>query len=251
MFTVETLAIGALAALLVGVSKTGMPGAGLVSIPLFASIVDGRLIPGTTLPVLIVADLFAVAWYRQHARWDVMRPLAPWIGLGYAAGSAFFIAVGSATGQLEVTIGVIVLGIVALQTWRMIRRTEPRPVRPAEVAAYGTTGGFTTFVANAAGPVLNSYLVGLRLDKHELMGTSAWMYLALNLSKIPFYVGLGAWTDGGAFFTGESLLFNLVLVPAILVGVYAGRALFHRIPQQTFVIVVLALSALGAVRLIV
>src|SRR5690606_18612147 len=93
VFTAETLAIGALAALLVGVSKTGMPGAGLVSIPLFASIVDGRLIPGTTLPVLIVADLFAVAWYRQHARWDVMRPLAPWIGLGYAAGSAFFIAV--------------------------------------------------------------------------------------------------------------------------------------------------------------
>jgi len=114
VFTVETLAIGALAALLVGVSKTGMPGAGLVSIPLFASIVDGRLIPGTTLPVLIVADLFAVAWYRQHARWDVMRPLAPWIGLGYAAGSAFFIAVGSATGQLEVTIGVIVLGILAI-----------------------------------------------------------------------------------------------------------------------------------------
>lgn len=250
MFTAETLALGALAAFLVGLSKTGLPGSALVSIPLFASIVEGRLIPGITLPVLIVADVFAVAWYRQHARWDVLRPLAPWIGLGYAAGSAFFIAVGSATGQLETAIGVIVLAIVVLQTWRMIRRTAARAIRPAEVAAYGTTGGFTTFVANAAGPVLNSYLVGLRLDKHELMGTSAWMYLVLNLSKIPFYVALGTWTDGGAFFTAESLLFDLALVPAVLVGVYAGRALFHRIPQQAFVIVVLVFSALGAARLI-
>lgn len=250
MFTVETLTIGALAALLVGVSKTGLPGAGLVSIPLIAAIAEGRLIPGTTLPILIVGDLFAVAWYRQHARWDVMRPLAPWIAVGYGAGSAFFIAIGSATDRLEATIGVVVLGIVGLQAWRMFRRTEPRPVRPAEVAAYGTTGGFTTFVANAAGPVLNSYLVGLRLDKHELMGTSAWMYLALNLAKIPFYVGLGMWSDGGAFFTGESLLFDAVLVPAVLAGAYLGRAMFRRFAQETFVVAVLVLSALGAIRLI-
>lgn len=250
MFTAEALAIGAIAAFLVGLSKTGLPGSALISIPLFASIVEGRLIPGTTLPVLIVADVFAVAWYRQHARWDVLRPLAPWIAVGYAAGSAFFVAVGAATGKLETAIGVIVLGIVVLQVWRMIRRRPARAARPVEIAAYGASGGFTTFVANASGPIINSYLVGLRLGKHELMGTSAWLYLVLNVSKIPFYVALGAWTEGGPFFTAESLLFDLALVPAIVAGVFAGRSLFHRIPQEAFVIVVLVFSALGAARLI-
>ena len=167
--------------------------------------------------------------------------LVAWLVFGFSQ------TVLHTSGPVRVTMAALVVITLLLVGWLLLAP----PVRPAEVAAYGTTGGFTTFVANAAGPVLNSYLVGLRLDKHELMGTSAWMYLALNVSKIPFYVALGAWTDGGPFFTGESLLFNLVLVPAIVVGVYAGRALFHRIPQQTFVLVVLALSALGAIRLIV
>jgi hypothetical protein len=76
---------------------------------------DGRLIPGATLPILLCADLFAVGWYREHTRWDLLRPLGWWVGLGYAFGIGFFVAVGSATRSLEVTIGGIVLVIVSIQ----------------------------------------------------------------------------------------------------------------------------------------
>ena len=79
MFTAGALLIGALAAFAVGVSKTGLPGGALIATPLLATVFDGRLIAGGTLPILLVADVFAVAWYRQHARWDVLRPLAVWI----------------------------------------------------------------------------------------------------------------------------------------------------------------------------
>ena len=96
MFTVEALVVGAVAAYVVGVSKTGLPGAALVAVPLFATVFDGRLIPGGTLPVLLVADVFAVTWYRRHTRWDLLRPLAWWIGLGYVIGVGFFVIVGSA-----------------------------------------------------------------------------------------------------------------------------------------------------------
>ena len=101
-----------------------------------------------------------------------------------------------------------------------------------------------------AGPVINTYLVGLRLPKHQHLGTSAWLYLTVNVSKIPFYVALGAWTDGGAFFTRDSLLFGLAMVPAIVLGVYSGRSLFHHLPQRAFLIGVLVLSAAGAVNLL-
>lgn len=251
MFTVEALLIGALAAYIVGLSKTGLPGSALIAIPMFATIVEGRLIPGATLPILICADLFAIGWYREHTRWDLLRPLAIWVALGYVFGIAFFIVVGTATRSLEIAIGGIVLVIVSIQLLRMFRGAPERRATTATAATYGTAGGFTTFVANAAAPVINTYLAGLGLTKHELVGTSAWLYFALNVTKIPFYLALGEWTDGGRFFTWDSLLFDLVMVPAILLGVYSGRSLFRRLPQRAFLTGVLVLSAAGAVKLLV
>ena len=255
MFTFGALLLGAIAAFVVGLSKTGLPGSALIAVPMLAVVFEGRLITGATLPILIVADLFAVGWYRKHTRWDVLRSIAAWIALGYGFGIAFFLAIGAASGVLEATIGVIVLAIVGLQAWRMWRGAPDSGGLDrgggTTAASFGTIGGFTTFVANAAGPVINTYLIRLGLPKHELIGTSAWLYFVVNLSKIPFYVALGAWSAGGPFFTVDSLLFDLAMVPAIVAGVFGGRALFHRIPQRAFAVVVLALSAAGAVKLLV
>lgn len=250
MFTAEAIVIGIIAALVVGLSKTALPGAGLLSVPLIAMIVDGRLIAGASLPLLMVADVFAVSWYRHHARWDLLTPLVVWVGVGFGLGISFYVAVGNSLRVIDVAIGVIVLGMVALQLWRMWRRRPPAPSTPRDAVVYGTAGGFTTFVSNSAGPVVNTYLVGLGLDKHELVGTSAWFYFAVNVAKIPFYLALGALTAGGAFFTGETLLWNLAMVPAVVAGVYAGRWALPRIPQQTFVILVLVLSAAGGIKLL-
>jgi uncharacterized membrane protein YfcA len=250
VFTPGGLIAGALAALFVGVAKTGLPGSGLVAIPLIALVVDGRLIPGATLPLLLVADLFAVAWYRRHTRWDLLRPLGVFIGVGYLAGIAFFVMLGSANEELERSIGLILLAIIGVQLWRTYRSAQALEGRGAALA-YGTTGGFTTFVANAAGPVINTYLASLRLPKTEFLGTAAWLYFVLNLSKIPFYIALGIWTEGGSFFTEETLAWNAALVPAIFAGVYVGRAVYNRVPQRAFLLVVLLLSAAGAVVLVV
>lgn len=250
MFTPAGLLAGAVAALSIGVAKTGLPGAGLVSIPLIALVVDGRLIPGTALPLLLVADLFAVAWYRSHTRWDLLRPLGVAIALGYGLGIAFFIVLGTATRMLERSIGVILLFIVVVQLVRTLRVTGPPSSKTANLA-YGVTGGFTTFVANAAGPVINTYLASLRLSKEQFLGTAAWLYFVVNLSKIPFYLALGAWAEGGPFFTRESLVWDLVLTPAIFAGVFAGRAMYQRIPQRGFLLAVLGLSAVGAMVLVV
>lgn len=251
VFEPGLLAIGLVAAFIVGISKTGIPGGALIAIPLFATVFDGRLIAGGTLPVLLVADAFAIAWYREHADWAILRSLAPWIGAGYVLGAAFFIAVGSATGTLEITIGVIVLAIVGLQLARMLRPGAPAGrVSTWTAATHGTTGGFTTFVANAAGPVINTFLIRSEVRKHVMIGTSAWLYFVINITKIPIYAALGAWATGGPFFTAESLRFDAALVPATIAGVYAGRLVFRLIPQRWFNIVVVTLSAAGAVRLL-
>lgn len=250
MFTAAAIVAGLVAAFIIGFSKTALPGAALLAVPLFATVFEGRLIAGGTLPVLLVGDAFAVRWYHRHARWEVNRSLAPWLAVGFAAGIALFVVVGAASRSLEVAIGLIVLAIVALQVIRLVRRVEVRRADTATAAVYGTTGGFTTFVANAAGPVINTYLVARRLPKTEMVGTSAWLYFLINLSKIPLYLALGAWTTGGSFFTADSLAYDALVIPGVFVGVFAGIRLFPHLPERAFVIAVLILSAAGAVNLL-
>jgi uncharacterized membrane protein YfcA len=250
VFTAGNLVLGSLAALIVGLSKTALPGAALVATPMIAAIVTGRAIPGTTLPVLLAADLFAVTWYRRHARWDLLRPMIISVSVGFVAGAAFFAIVGSSTRPIEIVIGVSILLMAAIQTWRMIRRQQPAIPTPAAAAVYGSTGGFTTFVANAAGPVLNTYLMRLGLGKQELVGTSAWFYFAVNVAKVPVYLALGEWSSGGQFFTRTSLAFDAALLPAVVAGVFGGRTLFHKLPDRAFLIGVVVLSAAGAIKLL-
>ncbi|MFZ4717963.1 MAG: TSUP family transporter [Ilumatobacteraceae bacterium] len=250
MFTLGALAIGALAAIVTGLSKTALPGAGLLAVPLFAVVAEGRMIPGVTLPVLLFADLFAVSWYRHHTRWDLLRPLASWVVAGFAAGTTFFVVVGSNARTLEVVIALAIITVVGLQVLRLLRNTPAKPATATETAAYGTAGGFTTFVSNSAGPIMNTYLVGLGLDRTALVGTSAWFYFAVNLAKIPVYLAIGAWSTGGRFFTAQSLLYDLALFPFVVVGVYGGRALLPRLHDRFFMWLVLALSLVGALKLL-
>jgi uncharacterized protein len=214
-------------------------------------VVSGRLIAGLTIPILILADAFAIRWYSDERRTDVLKPLVPSVIAGFVLGTAFYVVIGSGGRVLDVMIAVIVLAMVAIQSFRMIRGSEAVEATPALTNSVGALGGFTTFVANAAGPVLNTYFTGLGLPKLQMMGTSAVFYFAVNLAKVPVYALIGLLASGGPFFTAASLGFNAALVPAVLAGVYGGRWLLPRIPQRTFTILVLVFSAAASIRLLV
>lgn len=244
MLTWYSFTIGTMAAIIVGLSKTALPGAGLIATPLFALVAAGRGITGTTLPILLIADLFAVGWYRQHADWNVLKPLVAPVVAGFAAGLVFFVAVGNDVRLIEVTIAIIVLFVVGLQAVRMVRKRPPRRATPSTAIAYGTVGGFTTFVSNTAGPIMNTYLVGLGMQRETQIGTSAWFYFAVNAAKIPCFLALGG------FFTADSLRYDLALVPAVVFGAIAGRHITRRFTDAAFQYIVLLLSAAGGLKLL-
>jgi hypothetical protein len=98
-------------------------------------------------------------------------------------------------------------------------------------------------VANAAGPIASIYLLMLGLPKKEFVATMAWLFLIVNLVKVPFSLHLG-------LISGGSLSLNLLLIPAVLAGLALGRAAIQRLPQRPFQIIVLSLAALAALRLL-
>lgn len=232
------------AGLIVGLSKTALPGANTISIAIFASVMPAKESTGALLVLLIVGDVFALWMYRQHADLRAILRLAPAVIVGLLAGVTFLALAGD-TGVQRV-IGTILLLLVAITIWRR----NSAPARTGDHtgllvrAGYGLLGGFTTMVANAGGPVMSMYFLAARFSVKAFLGTAAWFFAIINITKVPFSIGLG-------LISPQSLLLDLCIVPAVVLGAFVGRRIANRISQKLFNRVVLSLTVLGSVYLLV
>ncbi len=238
----EWIIVG-IASLLIGISKTGVPGLGILAIPLVAWVIPAKASTGVILPMLIVGDIFAVKYYRRHAVWPHLIRLIPWAVTGIIIG---FLIMGKIKDhQLRPIIGITVLVMLIVNYWRNIRMKGDISI-PTQwwfAALFGLLAGITTMMANAAGPILAIYLLAMQLPKNEFLGTGAWYYLLLNCFKVPFSANLGLINE-------NSLFLNLVNLPFIIGGALLGIYLVKFIPEKTFIAVVQILAALAAIKLL-
>lgn len=247
-------ALVAIAALVVGISKTGVPGIGILAVVVLVFAVgaeNAKKSVGLLLPALICGDIIAVAWYRRHAQWKHLLRLLPPAALGIVAGFllALWLKQINQDQQLGRIIGAIVLAMLILKRWWDWRgqRAGGEPPVPDHISialVIGALAGVTTMLANAAGPLLIIYLLAMRLDKHAFIGTAAWYFLLLNVFKVPFMSYLG-------WITLDSLKVNLIMLPMIVAGAAAGIYIFRKIPQRVFAITVEVLAALAAIKLVI
>jgi len=247
-----------LGALIVGFSKTALPGAGTLAAGAFALAMPAKESTAALLLLLIVGDMTALWVYRREPDWRTLVRLLPSAMIGVILGAFFFAAVDDRTVSL--TIGVILLVLVTLTLGRRLRArrraqdgaTDDEPVTgsrrgaaaTAQGIGYGLLGGFTTMVANAAGPVMSLYLLMMRMPVMTFLGTSAWFFAVINLFKLPFSAGLG-------LFSREILLLDLLLVPVVLLAAYLGTRVARRIPQSVFDKLVLGLTVLASIGLLI
>jgi uncharacterized protein len=239
----------ALGALMVGVSKAGIPGLSILSIALFNHVfASAKQASGLILPLLIFGDFVAVFSYRKHTQWRYLWRLFPWTAAGVVLG---YFTLGRISDQAaRILVGWIIIALAALSLWRRYAASAAAPddeQKPAYHwslgAAIGVTAGFITLIANAAGPLMAIYLIAMRLPKMEYVGTAAVFFMLLNLFKVPFMVDLG-------LITTQSFGFNLALAPAVVLGALAGRWLLKHLNQNLFELSVLLLSAIGGILLV-
>lgn len=245
-------ALLAFAALLVGFSKTAVPGINTIAIAIFAAILPAKESTGALLILLIVGDMFALFTYRRYADWRTLLRLVPAVAAGLALG-AVFLAFAS-DGWVRRAIGAILLLVIAATLWQRARTARTAPVSAGSAGAgsgtaiarssYGALGGFTTMVANAGGPVMSMYFLAARFEVKAFLGTAAWFFAVINLAKLPVSVGLGLIHPG-------TLLLDLVLIPGVVVGALIGTRIAARMKQQTFDWAVIVCTVLGALYLLV
>jgi uncharacterized membrane protein YfcA len=230
------------AAVSVGFAKTAIGGFGAIAVAIFASVLPARESTGALLPLLLVGDLMAVAAYRAHADWRILLRLLPSVLVGVLLGTLFVARVDD--DVMRRTIGVLLVGLVAVHLWTRRRRApSPGARRPWLTAGYGTLAGFTTMVANAGGPVMALYLLSAGLSMLGFLGTATMFFFIVNAAKVPFSVGLG-------LISPASLWLDLLLVPAVLLGGWLGLRVIDRIDEKLFERLVLLFTVVSALNLL-
>lgn len=226
-------------AMLIGMSKTGVPGVSMIVVPTLAFIFGGKPSTGILLPILIMADIFAVIYYHRHAHWKHLLRALPWAFAG------LFIAlwIGNLVNdvQFKRIIAITVFISIALMIWKDYGyKKEFTPDHWLFAAIMGIIGGFATMIGNVAGPIFAIYLLAMHLDKKSYIGTTAWFFFIINLSKFPLQALV--WKNIDI----HSLTIDLIVLPAIAFGAWIGIYAVKKIPETGYkwsVIVITVLSA--------
>lgn len=231
------------AAFLAGLSKTALNGIGPFTAAVAALVLPVAQSTGFVLLLLLAGDLVAITVYRAHADWRVIRKLAPAIVVGILLGVALMSNIDAQL--LRRVLGTVLLLLVVLQ---FVQNRKPALFEDVELPrwitnAAGTTAGFTSMLANAGGPVMNLYLLNVKSAVLGFLGTTAWVFFAINLIKLPFSIGLG-------LLTGEMFMTALVCLPALYLGAWMGLRIARRISLETFKHLILLFTAVAAVNLI-
>lgn len=226
-------------AMLVGMSKVGVPGVGVLVVPMLAIIFGGKASTGILLPMLMMADIFGVSYYHRHAQWKYLWKMLPWAFIGI--GIALWVGEVVNDSWFKNIIAILVFLCIALMLWK--DRKKGNQLFPDTwwfAALMGILGGFATMIGNVAGPIFAIYLLTMHLPKNSFIGTGAWFFLIINFSKFPLHILVWKTIDW------NTLSLNIIMLPAIALGAFLGVKLVKQISDKhyrTAVIIVTALSA--------
>ncbi len=232
---------GVAAAVLTGAAKSGIPGLGILAIPLMAMTLPAKTSVGALLPILIAGDVTAIVLHHRHAQWRQILRLLPWVVAGMIP--AWFALGRLDDRQVKPLLGLLVLGMLALELARRRLSWDRLPHHPAFSAGVGIAAGFATTIGNAAGPIMNIYLLARGLAKETFVGTAAWYFFIVNLTKAPLFALRG-------MITRDSVLFDAAVAPFVALGAWIGYTFVSRVSPRGFLAVTFTLTTAAALNLL-
>lgn len=234
----QWIAIG-FAVFLLGLSKSGIKGIGIIIVVIMAFVFGEKASTGVLLPLLICADVFAVIYYNRHAQWKYIKLLMPWMIIGVLVG----VWIGNDISEVlfKRLMAVIIILSVLVMFYTENRNSNKVPTNKLFSSGTGLLTGFTTMLGNLAGPISNIYFLAMRFPKNEFIGTAAWLFFIINVFKLPFHIWV--WKT----VTVESLVLNSVLIPVVVIGFFLGAYIVKFISNINYRRFILIVTAVGGV----
>lgn len=228
-----------LAAIVLGISKAGIGSISMLTVTMLAYTFGSKTSTGVLLPMLIVADVFAVAFFKRHTQWRHLLRMVPWMCAGVLLGAWLGQDLDEALFK-KIMAGIVLLSVVVI-FWREYKAVNDVPTHWSFAGIMGLGAGFTTMVGNLAGGFSNVYFLSMRLPKNQFIGTAAWLFFIVNTFKLPFHI------FGWKTINLHSLTINLILLPFLIGGFFLGLRLVRVIAEERYRQVILWLTAASVV----
>ncbi len=238
-FTLSNLLLIFAAAFIIGLAKAGLKGIDMLNVTIMAIVFGGKASTGIVLPLLCAADIGAVIYYNRHAQWKHFWKMIPWMAAGILIG--VYVGKDLDEAVFRKMMAVIIMITVILMVFMELRKFTTVPTHPVFAATTGLAAGFTTMLGNLAGAFANIYFLAMRMNKNDFIGTAAWLFLVINLFKLPFQVFF--WKNINTI----TLQTDLMLLPALAAGFFAGLKIVAVIKDDQYRKVVIILTLIGAV----
>lgn len=230
-------AIPFLAAFIIGISKSGFKGMGMVIVTLMALAYGAKASTGILLPLLIFADILAVIYYNRYARWKYLLQFLPWMIGGILV--AVFIGKDLPEDVFKTGMATIIITSVAFMfIWESYDKKNV-PNQLWFIGAIGFSAGFATMIGNLAGAFVDVFFMATRIPKNEFIGTAAWLFFIVNLIKLPFHIF--SWGTVNQ----QSLITDLYLIPAVILGFVIGVKVVKQFKNDQYRTFILIMTAIG------
>ncbi len=214
-------------AILIGFTKTSFAAIGTIVVPIMALAFGAKPSTGLLLPILCLADLGAIVYYRRSCSWPHLFRLLAWAIVGLFVGIVVDYFIPSTWFRYLLAFSILIsVGVLILN--EMKKRREEQAQKSWVLAAYGVVGGFATMIGNAAGPIMSVYLLSVKMPKMLFVGTSAWFFMAINYIKMPLQIW--AWDN----IHYDSILIGLSMIPFIAIGSVLGVYLVKAVPEAIY-----------------
>ena len=229
-----------LSAVAIGMAKTGLGGFGILTVPIMAGIFGAKSSTGLVLILLIFADFFGVWFYHRHANINLILKLSPSTIFGILLG----ILIGDRISDAQFTVvlaGILILSALVMGT----NLNNNLKVKPSFLLSFitGSVAGISTMIGNSAGPIMSIYFLAMGLEKNSFIGTGAWFFLFVNLFKLPFHIFIWETIDVTTF------LFDLVFIPAIVLGAFSGVWIVKKIPEKPYRVIIIISVVFAALQM--
>lgn len=217
--------LAALATFVVGASKGGVPGVGILAVPILSQVISPVVAAGLLLPLYVVSDWYGLWLYRKnYDLWNIkIMTFAGIIGICIGWATAHY----NSDEVVKLMVGLIGIWYTLDLVFKNRRNQDARPADVPRGLFWGTIAGFVSFVAHAGGTPFQMYVLPQKLEKMVYAGTATITFTIINALKLPPYFMLGQ-------INLQSLETCLYLVPVALFGSWAGYRLTKLLPEKIF-----------------
>jgi uncharacterized membrane protein YfcA len=213
------------AVVMLGLSKGGFSGIGMVSTPMLALTMPPLQAAAILLPIILLQDAMSVWVYRRD--WDVWNLKVMLPGAVAGVGAAWLFASYVSDAGVMLAVGLIGLALVAY-AWLS---PEPPETNAKPPVAYGVGCGglaaFTSTLIQIGAPPYYLFVLPQRLPKMVYVGTTIWFFAAVNAMKIIPYLALGQFSTAG-------LATSVALFPLAIASNFLGIWLVRITPTRLF-----------------